>query len=90
MMPAATRRAASPERYGTKWPTPQALLADVDAVSIATPTPLHFSMSVESLSLGKHVLVEKAITEQVDQAEVLTAMARRLEQAADGGSHRAL
>lgn len=67
------------ERYGTKVAdSPEALLADVDAVSIATPTPLHFSHVEQSLSLGKHVLVEKAITEQVDQAEVLTAMARRL------------
>ena len=66
------------ERYGTKVAdSPEALLADVDAVSIATPTPLHFSHVEQSLSLGKHVLVEKAITEQVDQAEVLTAMARR-------------
>ena len=79
------------ERYGTKWPTPEALLADVDAVSVATPTPLHFSMSRQSLSLGKHVLVRKSDhrTGWI-KPEVLTAMARRLGQAADGGSHRAL
>jgi predicted dehydrogenase len=65
-------------RYGTQVaPSPEALLAEVDAVSIASPTPLHFAHVEQSLSVGKHVLVEKAITEQVDQAEVLTALARR-------------
>ncbi len=66
-------------RYGTTVAaSPDALLGAVDAVTIATPTPLHFLHVEQSLSAGKHVLIEKAITEQVDQAEVLTAMARRL------------
>ena len=65
-------------RYGSKAsPSAEALLAEVDAVSIATPTPLHFAHVEQSLSVGKHVLVEKAITEQVDQADILAALARR-------------
>ncbi len=72
------RAQAVAARYGTRVvPSPEALLSEVDAVSIASPTPLHFAHVEQSLSLGKHVLVEKAITEQVDQAEVLTALARR-------------
>ncbi len=72
------RAQAVATRYGTKVaPSPEALLSEVDAVCIASPTPLHFAHVEQSLSLGKHVLVEKAITEQVDQAEVLTALARR-------------
>ena len=74
----ADRAQAVATRYGTQVASsPEALLAEVDAISIATPTPLHFAHVEQSLSLGKHVLVEKAITEQVDQAEVLTALARR-------------
>lgn len=74
----ADRARAVATRYGTQVASsPEALLAEVDAISIATPTPLHFAHVEQSLSLGKHVLVEKAITEQVDQAEVLTALARR-------------
>ncbi len=66
-------------RYGTTVAaSAEALLGLVDAVTIATPTPMHFVHVEQSLTVGKHVLVEKAITEQVDQAEVLTAMARRL------------
>lgn len=74
----ADRAQAVATRYGTQVASsPETLLAEVDAISIATPTPLHFAHVEQSLSLGKHVLVEKAITEQVDQAEVLTALARR-------------
>lgn len=34
-------------------------VADLDGVYIATPTPCHASQSIEALSLGWHVLVEK-------------------------------
>lgn len=65
------------ERYGVRaFPTPEALLAEVDAVAIATPTPQHFDDVNRCLRAGKHVLVEKAITERIDQAEELTALAR--------------
>src|SRR5271169_906166 len=40
----------------------QTLLARVDAVSIATPTPLHHPIARACLEAGLHVLVEKPIT----------------------------
>ena len=52
------------------------LLGDVDAVSIATPTPLHHPIARECLQRGVHVLVEKPITQTVDQARELIAIAR--------------
>jgi predicted dehydrogenase len=52
-----------------------ALLADVDAVSLVTPTPLHFDLAVRCLERGVHVLVEKPITETLEQAEQLTRAA---------------
>ncbi|HRF47970.1 MAG TPA: Gfo/Idh/MocA family oxidoreductase [Anaerolineales bacterium] len=51
------------------------MLERVDAVSIAAPTPLHFDLAARCLAAGKHVLVEKPITETVAQAEQLTALA---------------
>src|SRR5512145_1035901 len=51
------------------------LLKNVDAVSIVTPTPLHFEVAMHCLGQGIHVLVEKPMTETLDQAEVLTQTA---------------
>jgi len=51
------------------------ILGEVDAVSIATPTPLHFPIARECLERGVHVLVEKPVTETPEQARALIAMA---------------
>jgi predicted dehydrogenase len=51
------------------------LLDQVDAISLVTPTPLHFDMAMRCLDKGVHVLVEKPITEAVEQAEQLTTAA---------------
>jgi predicted dehydrogenase len=53
------------------------LLRQVDAVSIVTPTPAHFEIALAFLESGAHVLVEKPITETVEQAQQLIAAARR-------------
>jgi predicted dehydrogenase len=55
------------------------LLGEVDAVSIATPTPLHFEIARDFLAAGAHVLVEKPITETLSQARELIAAARAAE-----------
>jgi predicted dehydrogenase len=52
------------------------LLGEVDAVSIATPTPTHSEIALAFLRAGAHVLVEKPITESVEQAEALIDAAR--------------
>jgi predicted dehydrogenase len=51
------------------------LLGRVDAVSVVTPTPLHFSIARDFLDAGAHVLVEKPITVTVDEARELVALA---------------
>jgi len=52
------------------------LLGQVDAVSIVTPTPGHFPIAREFLEAGAHVLVEKPITETVEQARQLIDVAK--------------
>ena len=47
------------------------LLEQVDAVSIATPTPTHFDLTMQCLEKNVHVLVEKPITESLVHAEQL-------------------
>lgn len=53
-----------------------ALLDDVDAVSIVVPTPAHFAVAMRALERGKHVLIEKPITTTLAEADELLALAR--------------
>ena len=53
------------------------LLDEVDAVNIVTVTPAHFDLAMKALSKGVHVLVEKPITETVDQGKKLVAEAEK-------------
>ncbi|MFC1807372.1 Gfo/Idh/MocA family oxidoreductase [Candidatus Omnitrophota bacterium] len=52
------------------------LLDKVDAVSIVVPTENHFSVSKDFLNAGKHLLIEKPITQKVDEADELLDIAR--------------
>jgi predicted dehydrogenase len=52
------------------------MLDEIDAGIVATPTSEHFHISMNLLKHGKHVLVEKPITETIDQAEQLVETAR--------------
>ncbi len=54
------------------------LLGHVEAVSVVTPTPLHFPVARDCLNAGAHVLVEKPITEAAAQARELIALAAQL------------
>src|ERR1700678_4409006 len=52
------------QRHGVKtYSTAQALAEDVDAATVATPTSTHHELAGLFLGLGKHVLVEKPITD---------------------------
>lgn len=53
------------------------MLDEIDAAIVATPTSEHFSISMRLLEEGKSVLVEKPITETVEQGEELVAMAKK-------------
>jgi predicted dehydrogenase len=53
------------------------LLGRVEAVSIVTPTPLHFSIAKQFLEAGTHVLVEKPMTSTLAQGAQLIEAARR-------------
>jgi predicted dehydrogenase len=49
----------------------------VDAVSVATPTSTHHAIAHPLLTLGKHLLVEKPITENTIEASELVELAAR-------------
>jgi predicted dehydrogenase len=48
----------------------------IDAVIIATPVRTHYHLAMEALAAGKHVMVEKPMTETVEQGKRLVEAAR--------------
>lgn len=54
--------------------TYDALLAACDIVDIVTPTVHHFQSAIKALEAGKHVFIEKPVTETIAQAEQLLEM----------------
>lgn len=53
----------------------RAVLDEVDAVSIAVPTPLHHAVGCAALQKGVHVLIEKPIATTLAEANELVALA---------------
>jgi predicted dehydrogenase len=53
------------------------MLDEIDAAIVATPTSEHFPVSLHLLKEGKHVLVEKPITETIEQGQELVDTAQR-------------
>lgn len=63
-------------RHGVKYyDNYENMLDEIDAGIVATPTSEHFAISMKLLKQGKSVLVEKPITETVEQAEELVSVA---------------
>jgi predicted dehydrogenase len=58
------------------YPTLDALLDDVDAVTIVVPTPAHHAVAMQVLSRGKHALIEKPLAATLDEADEMLAAAR--------------
>lgn len=54
----------------------QKLLEEVDVIDIVTPTLSHFEMAKMAIEKGKHVFLEKPITNTVEEAEQLIALAK--------------
>jgi len=54
---------------------PQALLAEVDAVTIAAPTEFHRELGEAALAAGVHVLMEKPLAASREEADALLAAA---------------
>lgn len=57
--------------------TCDAWLDFVDAVIIAVPTGMHYSLAKQCLEAGKHVLLEKPMTNTLEQAQDLIALAHK-------------
>jgi len=72
----SAKAAALAAEYKTQaFPSLDALLDHADAVTIAAPTSAHHELALHALQRGKHVFVEKPITETVAQAGELCSIA---------------
>jgi len=62
------------KRCHTNWYTDPAKIfdvSDVEAVSICTPTVTHADIALTAIKAGKHILVEKPMTNTIEEAESL-------------------
>lgn len=77
-LPGAGRGVA--KRLGTNdYETVDELLQDVDAVSVCTPTSIHFEVARKALRKGKAALVEKPFTGEEVEARTLCRLAEENE-----------
>jgi predicted dehydrogenase len=66
------------KEFGYKsFDTIDALINAVDVVDIVTPTLSHFECAKEAIEKGKHVFIEKPITNTVEEAEILIQLTEK-------------
>jgi predicted dehydrogenase len=75
-VPDTARRIADKLRTRAFASVPEAADA-ADALSIVTPTSTHFDLAKQLLLQGKHLLVEKPMTDNTEQAAELVQLARQ-------------
>lgn len=74
--PDAAKAQAISQEFGVEaWQNPKELMQAAHAVDIVTPTPSHYELAKEALLLGKHLFIEKPVTETPAQAYELLALA---------------
>jgi predicted dehydrogenase len=68
--------AAIQKEFGYKsFPSMEALIEACDVVDVVTPTVAHFNCAQMVITAGKHLFIEKPITQTVDEANKLLALA---------------
>ncbi|QKX07440.1 Gfo/Idh/MocA family oxidoreductase [Aquimarina sp. TRL1] len=68
--------AAIAKEFGfTPFDSAEALIDAVDVIDIVTPTFAHFEVAKKAIKAGKHVFIEKPITNTVQEAEALIELA---------------
>lgn len=74
----SARGAEIAHKYATRAVTDyRVVLNDIDLVSIVVPPAHHYEVASDCLQAGVHALVEKPVTETVEEAETLIDLARR-------------
>jgi len=74
--PEAARKTAEKHRVKT-FASVAELISEVEAASVVTPTTTHYELSRALLEAGRHVLVEKPMTDNTAQAGELVQLAQK-------------
>jgi predicted dehydrogenase len=73
---ASRARKAADEFGAAAFPSLDALISEVEALSVVTPTSAHAAVAVRALEAGRDVFVEKPITGNVEDGERVVRCAR--------------
>jgi UDP-N-acetylglucosamine 3-dehydrogenase len=68
------------EKYSVEWYTDIEKVIDrpdIEAITICTPTVTHAEIALQAIKSGKHVLVEKPMTNTIEEAEALIKAAEK-------------
>jgi predicted dehydrogenase len=66
--------------YGARrFDDPDALIDAVDVVDIVTPTHAHFELAARAIERGKHLFIEKPLTQTLEQGAKLVALSKAYE-----------
>lgn len=78
VVPGRAEATAEKWRWQTAYTDYEAMLAhaEIEAVLIATPIPLHYAQVMAALQAGKHVYVQKSMTVTLDEANDVVNLAR--------------
>lgn len=78
--------AAVARDYGVAaFPSAEALLDEVDAVTVAAPTKYHFQLAKAALRAGVHVLIEKPVCHTVAEAQRLYELTKHYDRTVQVG-----
>lgn len=65
-------------QYGAKrYQSLSKLLAACDAVDIVTPTPAHYTLAAKAIRAGKHVFIEKPVTQTIPEGKKLLQLTEK-------------
>jgi len=71
-------RKAIADQFGyTPFDTMEALIDACDMVDVVTPTTFHYECAKKVITAGKHLFIEKPITNTLEEAEELLALAEK-------------
>ncbi|MCB0457466.1 MAG: Gfo/Idh/MocA family oxidoreductase, partial [Flavobacteriaceae bacterium] len=66
------------EEFGYKsFPSMESLIQACDMIDVVTPTIHHFDCAKKVVEAGKHLFIEKPITQTVEEAETLLALVKK-------------